>query len=85
MVTARRAGFLAADGCAVPRDLLARLASLPGDRLPALLASAAISFLIRRDRPQPLAAYFPQPRAPQPPFDGGFEPAAGARRQKRRR
>lgn len=44
-------------------DLLKQLAGLPADRLPALLASAAISYLVRRDRPQPLAAYFPQPRA----------------------
>ena len=59
-------------------DLLTRLASLPADRLPALLASAAISFLARRDRPQPLAAYFPEPRTPQPPFDDGFVFAANA-------
>jgi hypothetical protein len=55
--------------------LLGRLAALP-DRLPALLASAAISFLVRRDRPAPLAGYFPEPGAPQPPFDDGFYPAA---------
>ena len=58
-------------------ELLSRLAELPSDRLPALLASAAISFLVRRDRPQPLAAYFPEPRTPQPPFDAGFGAAAG--------
>ena len=39
--------------------LLGRLAALPADRLPALLASAAISFLVRRDRPEPLAALLP--------------------------
>jgi hypothetical protein len=66
------------DAIAGHDELLARLAALPPDRLPALLASAAISFLVRRDRPQPLASYFPQPRAPQPPFDDGFEPAADA-------
>jgi hypothetical protein len=60
---------------AADADLLARLATLPG-RLPALLASAAISFLVRRDRPAPLAAYFPDPGGPQPPFDDGFYPAA---------
>jgi hypothetical protein len=57
--------------------LLAGLAGLPDDRLPALLASAAISFLVRRDRPAALAGYFPEPGAPQPPFDDGFS-AAGA-------
>ena len=53
-----------------------RLAHLPPDRLPALLASAAISFLVRRDRPEPLAGYFPAPGAPQPGFDDGFFAAA---------
>ncbi len=57
-------------------ELLGRLAAVPPDRLPALLASAAISFLVRRDRPVPLAAYFPEPGAPQPRFDAGFFPAA---------
>ena len=57
-------------------ELLAALARLPADRLPALLASAAISFLVRRDRPQPLASYFPEPGLPQPAFDDGFTPAA---------
>jgi hypothetical protein len=57
-------------------DLLGRLAALPPDRLPALLASAAISFLVRRDRPVPLASYFPDPGAPQPRFEAGFFPAA---------
>jgi hypothetical protein len=54
-----------------------RLAGLPPDRLPALLASAAIAFLVRRDRPEPLAGYFPVPGAPQPRFDDGFFAAAG--------
>jgi hypothetical protein len=61
---------------AADADLLGRLAALPADRLPALLASAAISFLVRRDRPEPLAGYFPAPGAAQPPFDDGFYPAA---------
>ena len=60
---------------AADADLLGRLATLPADRLPALLASAAISFLVRRDRPPPLAGYFPDPGAPQPPFDDGCYPA----------
>ncbi len=61
-------------------ELLGRLAALPPDRLPALLASAAITFLVRRDRPAPLASYFPVPgpEAVQPGFDDGFEPAARA-------
>lgn len=59
-------------------ELLRRLSGLPPDRLPALLASAAARFLIRRDQPDPLARYFPEPGAPQPAFDGGFYPAAAA-------
>lgn len=58
--------------------LLDQLAPLPPDRLPALLASAAVSFLVRRDKPAPLAGYFPAPGAPQPHFDAGFFPAARA-------
>jgi hypothetical protein len=58
--------------------LLRRMAALPPDRLPALLASAAIAFLVRSDRPQPLADYFPEPGAAQPDFDDGFFPAARA-------
>jgi Uncharacterized protein conserved in bacteria (DUF2332) len=61
---------------AAHEPLLGRLALLPPDRLPALLGSAAISFLVRRDRPQPLAGYFPDPGEPQPAFDVGFFPAA---------
>lgn len=49
---------------AAHEDLLRRLAGLPSDRLPALLASAAVSFLVSRDRPEPLAGYFPEPGAP---------------------
>jgi hypothetical protein len=59
-------------------ELLAQLASLPADRLPALLASAAISFLVREDGAEPLARYFPEPGGSQPPFDAGFGSAAGA-------
>jgi hypothetical protein len=64
---------------AAHEDLLRRLAELPSDRLPALLGSAAVAFLVRRDRPEPLAGYFPEPGAPPPPpFDAGFHPAARA-------
>jgi hypothetical protein len=59
-------------------ELLSALAILPPDRLPALLASAAIAFLIRRDGPGRLAAYFPAPGGPQPQFDDGFSAAAAA-------
>jgi hypothetical protein len=59
-------------------DLLDRLAGLPADRLPALLGSAAIAYLVRCDRPVPLAGYFPEPGAAQPWFDDGFFPAFGA-------
>jgi hypothetical protein len=58
---------IAADG-----DLLGRLALLPADRLPALLGSAAVAYLVRRDRPAPLATYFPDPGSAQPPFDEAF-------------
>jgi hypothetical protein len=52
--------------------LLERIASLPSDRLPALLAGSAITFLARRKRSAALHAYFPQPGSPQPSFDSGF-------------
>lgn len=63
---------------AAHEELLGRLAMLPRDRLPALLASAAVRFIVRRDQPEPLAGYFPAPGAPQPRFDDGFYPAATA-------
>ena len=63
---------------AAHQELLDRLARLPADRLPALLASAAISYLVRRDRPVPLAGYFPEPGGPQPRIDDGFPGAARA-------
>jgi hypothetical protein len=66
------------ESIAAHQELLDRLASLPADRLPALLASAAISYLVRRDRPVPLSGYFPEPGGPQPRIDGGFPGAARA-------
>ena len=63
------------EAIAASDDLLGMLAVLPADRLPALLGSAALSFLVRRDRPVPLARYFPEPGAAQPPFDEAFFPA----------
>jgi hypothetical protein len=63
------------DAIAANDDLLGMLAELPADRLPALLGSAAIAFLVRRGRPIPLAGYFPEPGAAQPQFDDAFFPA----------
>ena len=59
-------------------ELLAALSILPPDRLPALLASAAIAFLVPRAGPGQLARYFPAPGGPQPPFDDDFGAAAAA-------
>jgi hypothetical protein len=59
-------------------DLLESLAVLPADRLPALLASAATSWIVAREQPEPLAGYFPEPGTPQPDFDDRFFPAASA-------
>lgn len=55
--------------------LLGDLAGLPDDRLPALLASAAIAALARHSE-EPVARYFPEPGHEQPPFDDGFRVAA---------
>jgi hypothetical protein len=57
-------------------ELLSVLSALPADRLPALLASAAIAYLVRRDEPMPLSCYFPASGRPQPPIDAGFGAAA---------
>ena len=63
------------EAIAADDELLEQLAALPPGRLPALLASAAVAFLVRRDRPVPLASYFPEPGGSQPRFDDGFFPA----------
>jgi hypothetical protein len=63
------------EAIAADDELREHLAELPPDRLPALLASAAIAFLVRRDRPVPLVGYFPEPGGSQPRFDDGFFPA----------
>jgi hypothetical protein len=63
------------EAIAADDELLEQLAVLPPGRLPALLASAAVAFLVRRDRPVPLASYFPEPGGSQPRFDEGFFPA----------
>ncbi|MGD0934140.1 MAG: DUF2332 family protein, partial [Streptosporangiaceae bacterium] len=59
------------EAIAADDELLEQLAVLPPGRLPALLASAAVAFLVRRDRPVPLASYFPEPGGSQPRFDDG--------------
>jgi hypothetical protein len=59
-------------------ELVAALAELPPDRLPALLASAAITYLVRRDRPARLARYFPDPGRHQPTFASSFHALAMA-------
>jgi hypothetical protein len=63
------------EAIAADRTLLEAIASLPEDRLPALLAGAAITFLARRDTSAAIHAYFPVPGDPQPAFDAGFLPA----------
>jgi hypothetical protein len=63
---------------AAHEELLDALAVLPPGHLPALLASAAIRWIVQREKPPPLAGYFPEPGGPQPAFDDGFFPAAGA-------
>jgi len=63
------------DAIAAQDDLLDRLAGLPADRLPALLGSAAVAYLVRRDRPAGLAGYFPVPGSAQPRFDDEFFPS----------
>ena len=54
------------EAIAADDELVGQLTVLPPDRLPALLASAAVAFLVRRDRPDPLASYFPEPGESQP-------------------
>ena len=63
------------EAIAADDGLLADLAALPDDRLPALLASAAIAALARVSE-HPVARYFPEPGRGQPPFDDGFAAAA---------
>ncbi|MGY1621041.1 DUF2332 domain-containing protein [Geodermatophilus sp. SYSU D00965] len=56
-------------------ELLDLAAAIPLDRLPPLLLSAAIRFLLDDE---PLAAYYPEPGRPQPPEDDDFRPALRA-------
>jgi hypothetical protein len=56
-------------------ELLALAATIPPDRLPPLLLSAAVRHLVDRLRPPSLARYFPATGEPQPPLDAGLDPA----------
>ncbi|MGE3287928.1 MAG: DUF2332 family protein [Pseudonocardia sp.] len=58
--------------------LLDLAATIPPDRLPALLLSAALRRRVDELRPQPLTGYYPVPGGPQPPRDGGFRAALHA-------
>jgi hypothetical protein len=58
-------------------ELLAALCALPPERMPALLASAAVTFLVHAE-PTPLSRYFPVAGRPQPPLDDDFGGAAAA-------
>lgn len=53
-------------------ELLAIAATIPPDRLPPLLFSAAANFLVRTLDPDPLRDWFPRVGAPQPPLGRGF-------------
>ncbi len=53
-------------------ELLALAATIPPDRLPALLFQAAASFLVLELEPQPLRDWFPHIGAPQPELDPRF-------------
>jgi hypothetical protein len=56
-------------------ELLDLAAAVPLDRLPPLLLSAAIRYLVGEQGPERLAACYPRPGGPQPPPDAGFRPA----------
>lgn len=58
--------------------LLGLATAIPPERLPPLLLSAAVRYLIAQTDPQPLARYYPAPGSGQPPLDGGFRPALAA-------
>ncbi|MGQ0574735.1 MAG: DUF2332 domain-containing protein [Pseudonocardia sp.] len=58
--------------------LLDLAASLPPDRLPALLLSAAIRMRVAQVHPEPLIGYYPRPGGAQPARDDGFRAALRA-------
>jgi hypothetical protein len=53
-------------------ELAAIAATIPPDRLPPLLFSAAAAFLVLDEEPHPLRDVFPRLGAPQPPLNPGF-------------
>jgi hypothetical protein len=57
------------------RELAAIAASIPPDRLPPLLFTAAATFLVLELEPQPLRGWFPRLGEPQPPLDARFAAA----------
>jgi hypothetical protein len=54
------------------RELLALAATIPPDRLPPLLFTAAATFLVLEHSPEPLRESFPRLDRPQPRIDTGF-------------
>ncbi len=53
-------------------ELLRIAATIPAEKLPPLLFSAAAAFLVLELRPEPLAKWFPTVGEPQPPLDAAF-------------
>lgn len=69
-LTAAQFEALGSDG-----ELAAIAASIPPDRLPPLLFTAAATFLVLELEPQPLRGWFPRLGEPQPPLDARFAAA----------
>jgi hypothetical protein len=69
-LTAAQFEALSSDG-----ELAAIAASIPPDRLPPLLFTAAATFLVLELEPQPLRGWFPRLGEPQPPLDARFAAA----------
>jgi hypothetical protein len=57
------------------RELAAIAATIPPDRLPPLLFTAAATFLVLELEPWPLRGWFPRVGKPQPPLDARFAAA----------
>src|SRR5262249_38547865 len=56
-------------------ELLALAATIPPERLPPLLFTAAATFLVLERSPRPLRDWFPRLGATQPPVDDRFKNA----------
>lgn len=56
------------------RELLALAATIPPDRLPPLLFTAAANYLVLASEPEPLRSWFPRLGEPQAPLGEDFEP-----------